>query len=89
MQLLGDAPGTELLTVGSSTLCNLLLEFSPAKEPMLDQGSAVYSPNHSQSSRTYGEFRLKRPYNVNKPLTGQKLRFLIDPTTHMYTIHYT
>ncbi|XP_038223493.1 armadillo repeat-containing protein 8-like [Zerene cesonia] len=39
MQLLNDAPGTELLTVGSSTLCNLLLEFSPAKEPMLDQGA--------------------------------------------------
>ncbi|CAH0693986.1 unnamed protein product [Spodoptera exigua] len=39
MQLLGDSPGTELLTVGSSTLCNLLLEFSPAKEPMLDQGA--------------------------------------------------
>lgn len=38
MQLLNDSPGTELLTVGSSTLCNLLLEFSPAKEPMLDQG---------------------------------------------------
>ncbi|XP_045451113.1 armadillo repeat-containing protein 8-like [Melitaea cinxia] len=39
MQLLNDSPGTELLTVGSSTLCNLLLEFSPAKEPMLDQGA--------------------------------------------------
>ncbi|XP_047026581.1 armadillo repeat-containing protein 8-like isoform X1 [Helicoverpa zea] len=39
MQLLTDSPGTELLTVGSSTLCNLLLEFSPAKEPMLDQGA--------------------------------------------------
>ncbi|XP_061378216.1 armadillo repeat-containing protein 8-like isoform X3 [Danaus plexippus] len=37
MFLLNDSPGTELLTVGSSTLCNLLLEFSPAKEPMLDQ----------------------------------------------------
>ncbi|CAH2241439.1 jg15636 [Pararge aegeria aegeria] len=39
MQLLNESPGTELLTVGSSTLCNLLLEFSPAKEPMLDQGA--------------------------------------------------
>ncbi|CAB3220488.1 unnamed protein product [Arctia plantaginis] len=39
MQLLNDSPGTELLTVASSTLCNLLLEFSPAKEPMLDQGA--------------------------------------------------
>ncbi|XP_041986727.1 armadillo repeat-containing protein 8-like isoform X2 [Aricia agestis] len=39
MALLAAAPGAELLTVGSSTLCNLLLEFSPAKEPMLDQGA--------------------------------------------------
>ncbi|KAJ0178139.1 hypothetical protein K1T71_005962 [Dendrolimus kikuchii] len=39
MQLLTDSPDIELLTVGSSTLCNLLLEFSPAKEPMLDQGA--------------------------------------------------
>ncbi|CAH0729971.1 unnamed protein product, partial [Brenthis ino] len=39
MELLTDEPGAELLTVGSSTLCNLLLEFSPAKEPMLDQGA--------------------------------------------------
>lgn len=38
MSLLNGSPGAELLTVGSSTLCNLLLEFSPAKEPMLDQG---------------------------------------------------
>uniref|UniRef100_A0A6M2DVK8 Armadillo repeat-containing protein 8 n=1 Tax=Xenopsylla cheopis TaxID=163159 RepID=A0A6M2DVK8_XENCH len=29
---------TELLTVTTSTLCNLLLEFSPAKEPMLECG---------------------------------------------------
>jgi hypothetical protein len=33
----GD-PSTELLTAASSALCNLLLEFSPAKEPMLQQG---------------------------------------------------
>lgn len=39
MELLTHSPGTELLTVGSSTLCNLLLEFSPAKEPILDQGA--------------------------------------------------
>lgn len=33
-----DSPCTELLTAASSALCNLLLEFSPAKEPMLQQG---------------------------------------------------
>ncbi|XP_044736333.1 armadillo repeat-containing protein 8-like [Chrysoperla carnea] len=32
-------PCTELLTVASSTLCNLLLEFSPAKEPILELGA--------------------------------------------------
>lgn len=33
-----DSPCNELLTAASSALCNLLLEFSPAKEPMLQQG---------------------------------------------------
>lgn len=32
------SPPTELLSAASSALCNLLLEFSPAKEPMLQQG---------------------------------------------------
>lgn len=45
MSLLNESPGAELLTVGSSTLCNLLLEFSPAKEPMLDQGMFCYIDN--------------------------------------------
>ncbi|KAJ3664415.1 hypothetical protein Zmor_008589 [Zophobas morio] len=38
MALLTGCPSTELLTAASSALCNLLLEFSPAKEPMLQQG---------------------------------------------------
>jgi hypothetical protein len=38
MALLTGDPSTELLTAASSALCNLLLEFSPAKEPMLQQG---------------------------------------------------
>lgn len=33
-----DYSSTELLTAASSALCNLLLEFSPAKEPMVQQG---------------------------------------------------
>ncbi|CAB3247742.1 unnamed protein product [Arctia plantaginis] len=49
MQLLNDSPGTELLTVASSTLCNLLLEFSPAKEPMLDQGAVEILCNLTKS----------------------------------------
>jgi hypothetical protein len=37
MQLLkGD---DDILTVASSTLCNLLLEFSPSKEPILESGA--------------------------------------------------
>ena len=38
MALLGGSPPTELMTAVSSILCNLLLEFSPAKEPMVQQG---------------------------------------------------
>ncbi|KAJ8915764.1 hypothetical protein NQ315_004576 [Exocentrus adspersus] len=38
MTLLTESPSTELLTAASSALCNLLLEFSPAKEPMIQQG---------------------------------------------------
>ncbi|XP_065088259.1 armadillo repeat-containing protein 8-like isoform X2 [Ochlerotatus camptorhynchus] len=39
MDLLVGEPSLELLTVVTSTICNLLLEFSPAKEPMLDSGA--------------------------------------------------
>lgn len=38
MSILLGNPSTELLTAASSALCNLLLEFSPAKEPMVQQG---------------------------------------------------
>ncbi|XP_022910003.1 armadillo repeat-containing protein 8-like isoform X2 [Onthophagus taurus] len=38
MSLLTGSASTELLSAASSALCNLLLEFSPAKEPMLQQG---------------------------------------------------
>lgn len=39
MALLVGNPPAELLSAASSALCNLLLEFSPAKEPMLQQGA--------------------------------------------------
>lgn len=39
MDLLVGEPSSELLTVVTSTICNLLLEFSPAKEPMLESGA--------------------------------------------------
>lgn len=38
MPILVESSSTELLTAASSALCNLLLEFSPAKEPMVQQG---------------------------------------------------
>jgi hypothetical protein len=38
MQLLQGACD-DVLTVASSTLCNLLLEFSPSKEPILESGA--------------------------------------------------
>ncbi|KAG8233021.1 hypothetical protein J437_LFUL013690 [Ladona fulva] len=38
MQLLQGA-GEDVLSVASSTLCNLLLEFSPSKEPILESGA--------------------------------------------------
>lgn len=39
MDLLSGDPSLELQTVVTSTICNLLLEFSPAKEPMLELGA--------------------------------------------------
>lgn len=39
MTLLQGAPSVELMTVVTSTICNLLLEFSPAKEPMVESGA--------------------------------------------------
>ncbi|XP_039212348.1 armadillo repeat-containing protein 8 isoform X3 [Crotalus tigris] len=38
MKVLQNAPD-EILVVASSTLCNLLLEFSPSKEPILESGA--------------------------------------------------
>ena len=40
MNMLSDtSTSLENITVASSTLCNLLLEFSPSKEPILDFGA--------------------------------------------------
>lgn len=39
MTLLSGNPSNELMTVVTSTICNLLLEFSPAKEPMVESGA--------------------------------------------------
>lgn len=39
MEVFNNDPSNEMLTVVSSTICNLLLEFSPAKEPMIQSGA--------------------------------------------------
>ncbi|XP_059488558.1 armadillo repeat-containing protein 8-like isoform X2 [Neocloeon triangulifer] len=39
MNLLKHASDDDVVTVASSTLCNLLLEFSPSKEPILELGA--------------------------------------------------
>ena len=40
MKILGSpASGCDFMVVASSTLCNLLLEFSPSKEPILELGA--------------------------------------------------
>lgn len=39
MSLLSGTPSNELLTVVTSTMCNLLLEFSPSKEPIIESGA--------------------------------------------------
>jgi hypothetical protein len=39
MNLIHDKPSSELMTVVSSTICNLLLEFSPCKDSLLDSGA--------------------------------------------------
>ena len=40
MKILGSpASSCDFLVVASSTLCNLLLEFSPSKEPILESGA--------------------------------------------------
>ena len=40
MKILGSpASSCDFMVVASSTLCNLLLEFSPSKEPILESGA--------------------------------------------------
>ncbi|XP_076263995.1 armadillo repeat-containing protein 8-like isoform X2 [Rhynchophorus ferrugineus] len=50
MTLLTEDPSPELLLAASSTLCNLLLEFSPAKEPILQQGAIQLLANLTSSN---------------------------------------
>ncbi|KAK2850342.1 hypothetical protein Q7C36_009125 [Tachysurus vachellii] len=51
MKLLQNAPD-EVLVMASSTLCNLLLEFSPSKEPILESGVIDLLCSLTQSDST-------------------------------------
>ncbi|XP_076068671.1 armadillo repeat-containing protein 8-like isoform X2 [Oratosquilla oratoria] len=42
MAVLKSSVSEELVSMASSTLCNLLLEFSPSKEPILEQGAVEF-----------------------------------------------
>lgn len=57
--LIHDNPSPELMTVVSSTICNLLLDFSPAKESLLDSGAidilCELTRNANPSLRLNGE----------------------------------
>jgi armadillo repeat-containing protein 8 len=62
MNLIHDRPSSELMTVVSSTICNLLLEFSPAKESLLDSGAieilCELTKNSNASLRLNGTWAL-------------------------------
>ncbi|XP_058941840.1 armadillo repeat-containing protein 8 [Pocillopora verrucosa] len=51
MKLLQDA-NDNMMTVASSALCNLLLEFSPSKEPILEAGAVNLLSNLTRRSET-------------------------------------
>ncbi|KAG5874974.1 hypothetical protein JTB14_026375 [Gonioctena quinquepunctata] len=95
MSLLTDSPSTELLTAASSALCNLLLEFSPAKEPMIQQGVvqllATITSQSDPSLRLNGVWALMNlAFQAEQRLksqiltalgTDQIFRLLADPDT--------
>ncbi|CAG9832350.1 unnamed protein product [Diabrotica balteata] len=95
MTLLTDSPCNELLTAASSALCNLLLEFSPAKEPMIQQGVvqllATITSQSDPSLRLNGVWALMNlAFQAEQRLksqilqtlgTDQIFRLLADPDT--------
>uniref|UniRef100_A0AAQ6AN74 Armadillo repeat-containing protein 8 n=1 Tax=Amphiprion ocellaris TaxID=80972 RepID=A0AAQ6AN74_AMPOC len=96
MKLLQNAPD-EVLVMASSTLCNLLLEFSPSKEPILESGviELLCSLTQSDSSalRVNGIWALmnmafqadqKVKVEIVRCLgTEQLFRLLSDPDTNV------
>ncbi|XP_067265893.1 armadillo repeat-containing protein 8 isoform X3 [Chanodichthys erythropterus] len=96
MKLLQNAPD-EVLVMASSTLCNLLLEFSPSKEPILESGVIELLCSLTQSDspalRVNGIWALmnmafhadqKVKVEIVKALgTEQLFRLLSDPDTNV------
>ncbi|KAI4888433.1 hypothetical protein NFI96_013162 [Prochilodus magdalenae] len=96
MKLLQNAPD-EVLVMASSTLCNLLLEFSPSKEPILESGVIELLCSLTQSDspalRVNGIWALmnmafqadqKVKVEIMRALgTEQLFRLLSDPDTNV------
>uniref|UniRef100_A0A9J7ZDD3 Armadillo repeat-containing protein 8 n=1 Tax=Cyprinus carpio carpio TaxID=630221 RepID=A0A9J7ZDD3_CYPCA len=96
MKLLQNAPD-EVLVMASSTLCNLLLEFSPSKEPILESGVIELLCSLTQSDspalRVNGIWALmnmafqadqKVKVEIVRALgTEQLFRLLSDPDTNV------
>ncbi|MED6232088.1 Armadillo repeat-containing protein 8 [Ataeniobius toweri] len=96
MKLLQNAPD-EVLVMASSTLCNLLLEFSPSKEPILESGVIELLCSLTQSDspalRVNGIWALmnmafqadqKVKVEIVRSLGTEKLfRLLSDPDTNV------
>ncbi|XP_047226326.1 armadillo repeat-containing protein 8 [Girardinichthys multiradiatus] len=96
MKLLQNAPD-EVLVMASSTLCNLLLEFSPSKEPILESGVIELLCSLTQSDspalRVNGIWALmnmafqadqKVKVEIVRSLgTEQLFRLLSDPDTNV------
>ncbi|TRY91861.1 hypothetical protein DNTS_027203 [Danionella cerebrum] len=96
MKLLQNAPD-EVLVMASSTLCNLLLEFSPSKEPILESGViellCSLTQSHSPALRVNGIWALmnmafqadqKVKVEIVRALgTEQLFRLLSDPDANV------
>ncbi|XP_056145517.1 armadillo repeat-containing protein 8 [Lampris incognitus] len=96
MKLLQNAPD-EILVMASSTLCNLLLEFSPSKEPILESGViellCSLTQSESPALRVNGIWALmnmafqadqKVKVEIVRSLgTEQLFRLLSDPDTNV------
>ncbi|KAK1902390.1 Armadillo repeat-containing protein 8, partial [Dissostichus eleginoides] len=91
MKLLQNAPD-EVLVMASSTLCNLLLEFSPSKEPILESGViellCTLTQSDSPALRVNGIWALMADQKVKVEIvrclgTEQLFRLLSDPDSNV------